>query len=202
LKAQCCPKTPARKIPRSIYKPATSREHSPAPTLSSKHRVAWHYIAAGKPSQNAFIESFNGRLRDELLNETLFRSLPHARAVLEAWRQDYNAELPHSRLGWRTPTAYAACLQTSSSQTGQAAPPGLWPRLDEIRGHVKGNPHGLGGWRGSSIRDDVARRSPPTCDAREFHEAVEDRTSRSNRINPAGNLRVLDLQIGSVTNPV
>jgi transposase InsO family protein len=40
--------------------------------------VAWHYIAPGKPSQNAFIESFNGRLRDELLNETLFRSLPHA----------------------------------------------------------------------------------------------------------------------------
>ncbi len=53
---------------------------------------------------------------DELLNETLFRSLPHARAVLEAWRQDYNAERPHSRLGWLTPLAYAAGLQTPSSQ--------------------------------------------------------------------------------------
>ena len=52
--------------------------------------VGWHYIAPGKPQQNGFIESFNGRLRDELLNETLFRSLPHARAVLEAWRRDYN----------------------------------------------------------------------------------------------------------------
>ncbi len=50
--------------------------------------VGWHYIAPGKPQQNGFNESFNGRLRDELLNETLFRSLPHARAVLEAWRRD------------------------------------------------------------------------------------------------------------------
>jgi hypothetical protein len=48
---------------------------------ADRQNVAWHYIAPGKPVQNAFIESFNGRLRDELLNETLFRSLPHA-----AWR--------------------------------------------------------------------------------------------------------------------
>jgi putative transposase len=73
-------------------------------------RVAWHYIAPGKPTQNAFIESFNGRLRDELLNETLFRSLPHARAVLEAWRGDYNFNRPHSRLGWLAPAVYAATL--------------------------------------------------------------------------------------------
>jgi putative transposase len=50
------------------------------------HQVAWHYIAPGKPMQNAFVESFIGRLRDELLNETLFRSLPHSRSALEAWR--------------------------------------------------------------------------------------------------------------------
>ena len=48
---------------------------------ADEHRVDWHYIAPGKPMQNAFVESFNGRLRDELLNETLFRSLAHARAV-------------------------------------------------------------------------------------------------------------------------
>jgi putative transposase len=89
---------------------------------SDERRVAWHYIAPGKPTQNAFIESFNGRLRDELLNETLFRSLPHARAVLEAWRRDYNAERPHSRLGWLTPLAYAACLQTPSSQPDKTLP--------------------------------------------------------------------------------
>ena len=58
--------------------------------------------------QNAFAESFIGRLRDELLNETLFRSLPHTRAVLEAWRADYNTNRPHSRLGWMSPAIYAA----------------------------------------------------------------------------------------------
>jgi putative transposase len=71
-------------------------------------KVAWHYIAPGKPVQNAFAESFIGRLRDELLNETLFRSLPHTRAVLEAWRTDYNTNRPHSRLGWMSPVIYAA----------------------------------------------------------------------------------------------
>lgn len=72
---------------------------------SQARGVAWHYIAPGKPQQNAFVESFNGRLRDECLNETLFTSLRHARAVLEAWRRDYNEVRPHSALGGRTPAA-------------------------------------------------------------------------------------------------
>jgi putative transposase len=80
--------------------------------------IGWHYIAPGKPQQNGFIESFNGRLRDELLNETLFRSLPHARTVLGAWRRDYNEERPHSKLGWMTPRAYASAL---SGQAGRDA---------------------------------------------------------------------------------
>ncbi len=70
--------------------------------------IAWRYIQPGKPTQNALIESFNGRLRDELLNETLFRSLTHAREALEDWREDYNHHRPHSALGWQTPAAYAA----------------------------------------------------------------------------------------------
>ena len=70
-------------------------------------RVGWHYIAPGKPNQNAFVESFNGRLRDELLNETLFTSLAHARAVLQTWKTDYNTQRPHSRIGWLTPAEYA-----------------------------------------------------------------------------------------------
>jgi putative transposase len=70
--------------------------------------VDWHYIAPGKPQQNGFNESFNGRLRDELLNETLFRTLHHARVVLESWRCDYNERRPHSKLGWQTPQDYAA----------------------------------------------------------------------------------------------
>jgi putative transposase len=57
--------------------------------------VAWHYIAPGKPQQNAFIESFIGRLRDECLNETLFSSLSQARSVLAAWQADYKGIRPH-----------------------------------------------------------------------------------------------------------
>lgn len=78
------------------------------------HKVGWHYIAPGKPVQNAFAESFIGRLRDELLNETLFRSLSHTRAVLEAWRADYNNERPHSRLGWMSPAIYAAARRSAA----------------------------------------------------------------------------------------
>ena len=72
--------------------------------------------------QNAFIESFNGRLRDELLNETLFRSLPHARVALNTWRRDYNAERPHSSLGWQTPLAFAATWQRRCAQRDRTLP--------------------------------------------------------------------------------
>lgn len=72
--------------------------------------VDWHYIAPGRPQQNAFAESFIGRLRDELLNETLFTSLGQARSVLAAWRQDYNQVRPHSALGNIPPTAFAAAI--------------------------------------------------------------------------------------------
>ena len=56
--------------------------------FADKARIDWHYIAPGKPMQNGFIESFNGRLRDELLNETLFSSLAQAREKLAGWRAD------------------------------------------------------------------------------------------------------------------
>jgi len=62
---------------------------------SQERQVEWHYIAPGKPQQNAFIESFNGRLRDELLNETLFSSLAHAREALWLWKDDYNRASEH-----------------------------------------------------------------------------------------------------------
>lgn len=70
-------------------------------------RIGWHYIAPGKPQQNAFAESFIGRLRDECLNETIFTSLAQARAVLATWRLDYNTARPHSGLGFQTPAAFA-----------------------------------------------------------------------------------------------
>ena len=74
---------------------------------SKDRKVDWHYTAPGKPTQNAFVESFNGRLRDECLNETLFTSLAQVRVVLAAWRDDYNAVRPHSKLGGRTPVEAA-----------------------------------------------------------------------------------------------
>ena len=75
---------------------------------TAESKVDWHYIDPGKPVQNAFIESFNGRLRDEFLNETLFTSLMQARLALEEWRRDYNTVRPHSGIDWLTPSDYAA----------------------------------------------------------------------------------------------
>jgi len=71
-------------------------------------RVEWHYIEPGKPVQNAFVESFNSRLRDECLNEHVFLTLAEARATIEAWRHDYNHRRQHSSLGALTPAEFAA----------------------------------------------------------------------------------------------
>jgi putative transposase len=104
--------------------------------------IEWHYIDLGKPQQNAFVESFNGRLRDELLNETLFTSLAHARAMLAAWKHDYNTSRPHSGLGWLTPSEFAnhsaLCKQWPS---GAAQPEGSAPMAIAPTAH-KGNDAG------------------------------------------------------------
>jgi putative transposase len=81
------------------------------------HRVEWHYIAPGKPMQNGYIESFNGRMRDELLNESLFIDLDQARQLISAWIADYNTARPHSSLGYKTPAAYADTLATPKGVT-------------------------------------------------------------------------------------
>lgn len=91
---------------------------------SQDRRVEWHYIAPGKPTQNAFIESFNGRLRDELLNETLFGSLPHARQALAEWKHDYNTLRPHSRLGNLAPAIYAKLSAPVMQREGTLRSPG------------------------------------------------------------------------------
>ena len=80
---------------------------------SKDHRVEWHYIAPGKPMQNGYIESFNGRMRDEFLNESLFFGIDHARKAIAEWVQDYNTARPHSSLGYQTPAAYAAKLNAT-----------------------------------------------------------------------------------------
>jgi putative transposase len=75
---------------------------------TTEQSISWHYIAPGKPMQNGYMESFNGKLRDECLNEHVFSSLAEARRVIEAWRIDYNEVRPHSSLGYQTPEEFAA----------------------------------------------------------------------------------------------
>lgn len=70
--------------------------------------IEWHYIQPGKPQQNGYTESLNGKIRDEFLNEHWFGSLHEVRGLLDEWRQDYNAIRPHSSLGYLTPMEYAA----------------------------------------------------------------------------------------------
>jgi putative transposase len=79
-------------------------------TWAHARGVALRLIAPGKPTQNAYIESFNGRFRDECLNEHWFTSVPHAQVLIETWRQEYNQERPKRGLGGLTPAAYAAQL--------------------------------------------------------------------------------------------
>lgn len=69
--------------------------------------VEWHYIAPDKLMQNGFVESFNGRLRDECLNEHLFHNYRHAREIIEEWRIDYNLNRPHTSLDGLTPNEFA-----------------------------------------------------------------------------------------------
>lgn len=85
-------------------------------TFAAERGLEWHYIAPGKPMQNGFVESFNGRMRDELLNETMFRDMAHARSSIGDWVTDYNEERPHSALGYQTPKAFAEDLTATESR--------------------------------------------------------------------------------------
>jgi putative transposase len=73
---------------------------------AAENKVNWHYITPGKPSENGFTESLNGKIRDECLNEHIFTSLAHAKQILEAWRLDYNYVRPHSSLNYQTPMEF------------------------------------------------------------------------------------------------
>jgi putative transposase len=96
---------------------------------SQETQIGWHYIAPGKPTQNAFIESFNGRLRDELLNETLFTSIAHAREALAIWKDDYNTVRPHSSIGNVPPAVYAKLSDPAMQRDGSLELPwGSAPR--------------------------------------------------------------------------
>ncbi|MBP2613438.1 transposase InsO family protein [Rhizobium pusense] len=86
---------------------------------SKDHKVEWHYIAPGKPMQNGYVESFNGRMRDELLNESLFFGLDHARSAIAEWADDYNTFRPHSSLGYQTPADFAGTIAATGSNAAQ-----------------------------------------------------------------------------------
>jgi len=78
--------------------------------------VTLDFSRPGKPTDNAFIEPFNGRLRDECLNAHWFLSLADARAKIEAWRRHYNESRPHTSLGWMTPSEYAAAAAQKAAK--------------------------------------------------------------------------------------
>ena len=95
------------------------------PELTGRALEAWaigrgvrlRFIDPGKPSQNGFVESFNGRFRDECLDHSWFTSLADARDIVEAWRRDYNGSRPHSALGYKTPDEIRAGFQAALTTT-------------------------------------------------------------------------------------
>ena len=111
-----------RALPETVVSDNGTELTSGAVLRWATRRVAWHYIEPGKPVQNAFIESFNSKLRDECLNEYVFTSLGEARAIIEAWRHDYNHLRPHSSLGYLAPEEFAARNQGSSASARTAWP--------------------------------------------------------------------------------
>ena len=144
---------------------------------SQETGVEWHYIAPGKPQQNAFIESFNGRLRDELLNETLFSSLAHARAALARWQIDYNRASQH-------PSVYAiegkrVCCSgdDSAGYFGRRCALSVIARAASVASAARLNIQGPSGrgWRASI--------SPASADTRRVFGAIPRNSAALLRFN-------------------
>jgi transposase InsO family protein len=115
------------------------------PEFTSRHFIGWCeangialiHIQPGRPMQNGYVESFNGRFRAECLNANWFLNLKDAREKIESWRQEYNSERPHSSLAYRTPDEYAAaCSQLTSGMgaTPTDRPSGLGDRTAVLAG--------------------------------------------------------------------
>ncbi|MBP1807749.1 putative transposase [Rubellimicrobium aerolatum] len=131
--------------------------------------VSWHFIAPGKPMQNGICEAFNSKMRDELLNQTLFFGLDQARRIVASWVADYNATRPHSALGHETPAVFAALLAATGDRLhamemfrqspigslrarGQMSPAGSGFTWMKVRGHSSRGPSGSSSGVWSSAR--------------------------------------------------
>jgi putative transposase len=97
-----------------------------------EHRVKLFFIDPGKPMQNGSIESFNGRFREECLDQSWFTSLAEAERIIEAWRLDHNLRRPHTSLRMRTPAAFAAARPLVKRQQPATAVPGTAPPPDAV----------------------------------------------------------------------
>ena len=121
-----------RELPQAIVTDNGPEFTSKALDIWSYERgVEIHFITPGKPNENALIEAFNGRFRDECLNESWFTSMEDARAKIEAWRIDYNEQRGQRRHGWLTPTEFAArasaALQSPTAPSAPRACRTTWP---------------------------------------------------------------------------
>jgi putative transposase len=127
----------SRRVTRELERILAEREKPLAircdngPEFTSRHFLAWCierqialvHIQPGKPQQNGYVESFNGKLRDECLNVNWFENLWDARQKIAAWRVEYNEERPHSALGYQTPAAFARQGSLASSGSALRATP-------------------------------------------------------------------------------
>ena len=119
-----------------------------------ENQVQLHFITPGRPMENGFIESFNGKFRDECLNENWFLDLADAREKIETWRCDYNQVRPHSALGYLTPAEFAQRSAASSGCARMAPPDGA--ASSAMRGIA---------WLGSSRRSLYLREYPSRAPA-------------------------------------
>ena len=109
------------------------------PEFTSRRMLGWAeerkinlvHIQPGRPTQNGHVESFHGRLRDECLNATWFRTLSHVRQVLEQWRHEYNCERPHSSLEYRTPREFSIAMGYGNVESKQRFPHSHSPDYDD-----------------------------------------------------------------------
>lgn len=90
---------------------------------AAEQNIDWHYITPGRPQQNGYTESLNGKLRDECLNEHWFSDLGEARTILNHWRHDYNTVRPHSALNYLTPAEFIAAQGAGEVRLGAVTPP-------------------------------------------------------------------------------